>query len=146
MVNKTRNRINRHRTSTFKFNVTIKNKLRFRRNSDYTSNRRILFYKITRKSRQSGKFLRQMPKIQTLCIRATKFTSYLTGEITILVGASSKLVTKNALPILAYYDIFKNYYANTQEENFYIIGQYSEENTAYELHRLQRTQGNREVR
>ena len=35
---------------------------------------------------------------------------------------SSKLVTKNALPILAYYDIFKNYYANTQEENFYIIG------------------------
>ena len=29
---------------------------------------------------------------------------------------------KNALPILAYYDIFKNYYANTQEENFYIIG------------------------
>ena len=27
-----------------------------------------------------------------------------------------------ALPILAYYDIFKNYYANTQEENFYIIG------------------------
>lgn len=39
-----------------------------------------------------------------------------------MVGASSKLVTKNALPILAYYDIFKNYYANTQEENFYIIG------------------------
>ena len=30
--------------------------------------------------------------------------------------------TQNALPILAYYDIFKNYYANTQEENFYIIG------------------------
>ena len=29
---------------------------------------------------------------------------------------------QNALPILAYYDIFKNYYANTQEENFYIIG------------------------
>ena len=35
---------------------------------------------------------------------------------------NSKKVTKNALPILAYYDIFKNYYANTQEENFYIIG------------------------
>ena len=29
---------------------------------------------------------------------------------------------KNAVPILAYYDIFKNFYANTQEENFYIIG------------------------
>nr|DAV53282.1 MAG TPA: Major capsid protein [Microviridae sp.] len=39
-----------------------------------------------------------------------------------MVGATSKNVSKNALPILAYYDIFKNYYANTQEENFYIIG------------------------
>lgn len=39
-----------------------------------------------------------------------------------MVGTSSKIVSKNALPILAYYDIFKNYYANTQEENFYIIG------------------------
>lgn len=27
----------------------------------------------------------------------------------------------NALPILAYYDIFKNYYANKQEENAYVI-------------------------
>lgn len=39
-----------------------------------------------------------------------------------ITGVNSKVVTKNALPILAYYDIFKNYYANTQEENFYIIG------------------------
>lgn len=39
-----------------------------------------------------------------------------------MVSTSSKLISKNALPILAYYDIFKNYYANTQEENFYIIG------------------------
>ena len=39
-----------------------------------------------------------------------------------MVGVDSKLLSKNALPILAYYDIFKNYYANTQEENFYIIG------------------------
>ena len=31
-------------------------------------------------------------------------------------------VQKMAVPFLAYYDIFKNYYANTQEENFYIIG------------------------
>lgn len=37
-------------------------------------------------------------------------------------GVNSKITSKNALPILAYYDIFKNYYANTQEENFYIIG------------------------
>lgn len=31
-------------------------------------------------------------------------------------------VSKNALPILSYFDVFKNYYANTQEENFYMIG------------------------
>lgn len=31
-------------------------------------------------------------------------------------------VKKMAVPLLGYYDIFKNYYANTQEENFYIIG------------------------
>lgn len=30
--------------------------------------------------------------------------------------------SKSALPILTYFDIFKNYYANTQEENFYMIG------------------------
>lgn len=36
--------------------------------------------------------------------------------------SGEKTVSKNALPILTYFDIFKNYYANTQEENFYIIG------------------------
>ena len=28
---------------------------------------------------------------------------------------------KNAVPFLMYFDIFKNYFANTQEEKFYII-------------------------
>ena len=37
-------------------------------------------------------------------------------------SATSKSAMKNAVPILMYYDIFKNYYANTQEEKFYIIG------------------------
>lgn len=36
--------------------------------------------------------------------------------------SGEKTISKNALPILTYFDIFKNYYANTQEENFYIIG------------------------
>ena len=31
-------------------------------------------------------------------------------------------VQKMAVPLIGYYDIFKNFYANTQEENFYIIG------------------------
>lgn len=34
----------------------------------------------------------------------------------------TRSVSKQAVPILMYYDIFKNYYANTQEEDFYIIG------------------------
>ena len=38
------------------------------------------------------------------------------------LDTTTKTATKNAVPILAYYDIFKNFYANTQEENFYIIG------------------------
>nr|DAT54572.1 MAG TPA: Major capsid protein [Microviridae sp.] len=39
-----------------------------------------------------------------------------------LKEVKSKLVEKNGVPLLMYYDIFKNYYANTQEENFYTIG------------------------
>lgn len=47
----------------------------------------------------------------------------------------------NALPILTYYDIFKNYYANKQEENAYVIanGDYEEQQeitssiTSYEI-------------
>lgn len=46
-----------------------------------------------------------------------------------VTGSNTKSISKNAVPILAYYDIFKNYYANTQEENFYIIGN-TEEVTA----------------
>ena len=30
--------------------------------------------------------------------------------------------TYNIVPILAYYDVFKNYYANKQEERFYVMG------------------------
>lgn len=30
--------------------------------------------------------------------------------------------TQNAIPYLAYWDIFKNYFANKQEENFYYVG------------------------
>ena len=36
--------------------------------------------------------------------------------------SGEKPIGKNALPILTYFDIFKNYYANTQEEIFYMIG------------------------
>lgn len=39
-------------------------------------------------------------------------------------NASGQNTYKNAVPILAYLDIFKNYFANTQEKNFYYIGTY----------------------
>ena len=35
-----------------------------------------------------------------------------------LAGGTAK---KNGVPVLIYFDIFKNYFANTQEDNFYII-------------------------
>ena len=48
---------------------------------------------------------------------------------------TNKNNVKNAVPILAYYDIFKNFYANTQEDNFYIIG------TSAQLSEIQRVVG-----
>ena len=42
---------------------------------------------------------------------------------TTLFRSSLDFVHKfNAIPTIAYYDIFKNYYANKQEEKFYTIG------------------------
>lgn len=42
------------------------------------------------------------------------------GSINITSG--TKDIQKTGLKLLAYYDIFKNYYANTQEDKFYTIG------------------------
>ena len=50
------------------------------------------------------------------------WTDYLSDGPLLAKTAAGKTVDKNALPILTYFDIFKNYYANTQEENFYMIG------------------------
>ena len=36
--------------------------------------------------------------------------------------ADDVTIQKMAVPLLGYYDIFKNYYANTQEKDFYVIG------------------------
>lgn len=45
-------------------------------------------------------------------------------------GATAARTFKNAVPILAYYDIFKNYYANKQEKNAYVIGAKGQQITA----------------
>jgi hypothetical protein len=44
------------------------------------------------------------------------------GYGSISSNITEKAAYKNGVPLLMYYDIFKNYYANTQEDNFYIIG------------------------
>ena len=51
-------------------------------------------------------------------------------------GTRSKTITdiaeKNAIPALIYLDIFKNYFANTQEDNFYIITGSTEATVTFE--------------
>ena len=54
--------------------------------------------------------------------------SYSSSSIFAYLGWRSNTITKqttkyipNAIPILAYLDIFKNYYANKQESNFYYL-------------------------
>lgn len=37
-------------------------------------------------------------------------------------GSAPIATSQNAIPYLAYWDIFKNYFANKQEENFYFVG------------------------
>lgn len=39
-------------------------------------------------------------------------------------GENNQIIKINALPYLMYFDIFKNYYANKQETNFYTLGAY----------------------
>lgn len=41
--------------------------------------------------------------------------------LTTLGPYGSKMKTYNCMKLMMYYDIFKNYYANKQEENFYVI-------------------------
>lgn len=41
-------------------------------------------------------------------------------------GDMPKTKDKNATPVVGYYDIFRNFYANTQEQSFYIVGRSGE--------------------
>jgi hypothetical protein len=78
----------------------------------------------------------EMYKIKLICnpTRTDEETQYNINQPSSLVAylgiTANGKVTKtnsqqmreyNATPIIAYYDIFKNYYANKQEENFYIM-------------------------
>ena len=44
----------------------------------------------------------------------------------------ANVAEKNAIPVLIYLDIFKNYFANTQEDNFYIIAGSTEATITFE--------------
>ncbi len=63
-------------------------------------------------------------------------------------STTNQNIKRNAVPLLGYYDIFKNYYANTQEENFYVIGStnqitqiYAEDGNQDEIWRTTKTTG-----
>lgn len=63
-------------------------------------------------------------QISTSCVLAylgqRGYAGYVHKESGITIN-----VKRNGVPLLAYYDIFKNYYANKQEESFYTIAEYT---------------------
>ena len=54
------------------------------------------------------------------------------GYGSINIPSGTKVIQKTGLKLLAYYDIFKNYYANTQEDKFYTIGGAEKPSITYE--------------
>ena len=66
-------------------------------------------------------------QISTSCVLAYLGQRGYAGEIN-PNSNSTITIKRNATPLLAYYDIFKNYYANKQEENFYTIAEFTETN------------------
>ncbi len=63
-------------------------------------------------------------QISTSCVLAYLGQRGYAGYVDRGLGQTSS-IKRNAVPLLAYYDIFKNYYANKQEENFYTIAEYT---------------------
>lgn len=57
-------------------------------------------------------------------VNPSSLISYLgyKGQLSIGSGEIKRPTSKNGLPILMYWDIFKNYFANTQEKYAYMIG------------------------
>jgi hypothetical protein len=49
----------------------------------------------------------------------------LRGTGSVITSSAVKERDFNAVPIIGYYDIFKNYYANKQEDNFYLMDYYN---------------------
>lgn len=66
---------------------------------------------------------REGEEIQYNVNQPSALVTYLGISANGAIGATSSTIAReyNAIPIIAYYDIFKNYYANKQEENFYLM-------------------------
>lgn len=67
-------------------------------------------------------------QINTSCIEAYLGLRGFAGKIKTPGG---KQIKKNVTPLIAYYDIFKNYYANKQEEEFYTISENTKIESAF---------------
>lgn len=78
----------------------------------------------------------KLPKVDeegvTTTIEDSTHLTYSSSSIVTYLGRrcgtaiySDKIIINNAVPWIAYLDIFKNYYANKQEENYYWIGKYN---------------------
>lgn len=78
-----------------------------------------LYVTLNKLQDQPGEDERQWSQINPSCL-----LSYLgiKGYGGMNNNATAPITTKNAVKILGYWDIFKNYYANKQEENYYMIG------------------------
>lgn len=64
----------------------------------------------------------QRPQISESCVLAYLGQRGYAGYINSSLGNNVK-IKRNGIPLIAYYDIFKNYYANKQEEQFYTIAE-----------------------
>jgi hypothetical protein len=64
----------------------------------------------------------QRPQISESCVLAylgqRGYAGYINSSLTNNIS-----IKRNGVPLIAYYDIFKNYYANKQEEQFYTIAE-----------------------
>ncbi len=61
-------------------------------------------------------------KVKRFKHNSASLYNYLGWKGTSNYTTGNKTAYKNGVPLLMYQDIFKNYFANTQEDNFYVIG------------------------
>ena len=73
----------------------------------------------------------KMESSTKLAYSSSSILAYLGQRNTMYYGLNNKIITGQAVPWLAYLDIFKNFYANKQESNFYYLVKSSYVNTTF---------------